>query len=61
VDRRLHQRWTFNHFGVAVWKAKAAESAAHELVENHHPLRCNLSHSGTRNHLGAGGAASGDN
>jgi hypothetical protein len=26
VDRRLHQRWTFNHFFIAVWRAKAAES-----------------------------------
>jgi hypothetical protein len=22
----LHQRWTFNHFFIAVWRAKAAES-----------------------------------
>jgi hypothetical protein len=26
VDHRLHQRWTFNHFFIAVWRAKAAES-----------------------------------
>ena len=26
MDRRLHQRWTFNHFFIAVWRAKAAES-----------------------------------
>jgi hypothetical protein len=25
VDRRLHQRWTFNHFVIAAWKAKEAE------------------------------------
>jgi len=22
VDRRLHQRWTLNHFVIAVWRAK---------------------------------------
>ena len=25
VDRRLHQRWTLNHFFIAVWSAKETE------------------------------------
>jgi len=28
VDRRLHQRWTFNHFVIALWTAKTAEFGA---------------------------------
>jgi hypothetical protein len=28
VDRRLHRHWRFNHFVIAVWRAKEAESAA---------------------------------
>ena len=30
VHRRLHQRWTLNHFFIAVWRAKEAESALSE-------------------------------
>jgi predicted alpha/beta hydrolase len=26
VDGRLHQRWTLNHFFIAVWRAKEAQS-----------------------------------
>jgi hypothetical protein len=28
VDRRLHQLQTLNHFSIAVWSAKEAESGA---------------------------------
>jgi hypothetical protein len=32
VDRRLHWRWTFNHFFIAVWSAKDAHSAKYENI-----------------------------
>jgi hypothetical protein len=39
VDRRLHQRWTLNHFFVAVRSAKEAESAIMKtLIKNTNPI-----------------------
>jgi hypothetical protein len=32
VERRLHQRWTLNHFFIAVWSAKDAHSANYENI-----------------------------
>jgi hypothetical protein len=42
VDRRLHQRWTFNHFVIAVWRTKEAECSTQMPTIFENTAACSL-------------------